>query len=637
VQWWDLDLTSLFHGPQADKGSALASFFDSDSVLHAANIVSQHVDQWYLSSNTWAEQDLTATAKGPQVAAGTALCAFADGQVNHVIYDALDKNVHQLSGSWTDQNLNANVPAAVGSGLSSFVDNNGDAHVFYITSAGQHVHQLTLNNAIWTDLDVTKTANGQTADSGSALACFSDAFGYHVLYIGADSLRQLYFDNVIWVDQDLTSTAKGPQLATGSGLSGFADAYGEHAFYIASNQHVHHLIYAGNTWVDQDLTALTNGPQAAAASALSSFGDSYGDHVFYIGADQHVHQLYFDNHTWVDQDLTSSATPVLESAVPSAATGSALSSLTDTAGEQVFYISADQHVHLFCYANAPLGAPPQPAPLAVTCPTSSLGKVGAAYSSSFGASGGATPYTFAISGSLPPGLGLNSPTGAITGTPTTAGTFPFTVTVTDANGTKATTSCAIVITSNLALSCPPANTGLQGEAYSSSFAVSGGTTPYVYVIASGSLPPGLGLNSSTGAVTGTPSTAGTFSFSATVTDATGATATISCGIAITPPFLISAVQYVAGAQSSGVNGPQTGLTFQIFPTGPALVSAENPAGQYQVFGVKNGNEITLGASWVNSGFQIVNAMGNVIGQAISVTIPQTSPPYSIIVGGANPF
>ena len=61
--------------------------------------------------------------------------------------------------------------------------------------------------------------------------------------------------------------------------------------------------------------------------------------------------------------------------------------------------------------------------------------VGASYSQTIKTNNSQGTVTFAVtSGSLPNGLTLNATTGAITGTPTTAGTFPFTVTATDTNG-----------------------------------------------------------------------------------------------------------------------------------------------------------------------------------------------------------
>jgi len=94
-----------------------------------------------------------------------------------------------------------------------------------------------------------------------------------------------------------------------------------------------------------------------------------------------------------------------------------------------------------------------------------------------------------------------------------------------------TLSCGV---SPLSLSCP-SSTAELGIAYSSAFTASGGVPPYTFSITAGSLPPGLTINPSTGAVTGTPTTSGTDSFTGEVTDSTSATATASCSIAIAPP------------------------------------------------------------------------------------------------------
>ncbi len=79
----------------------------------------------------------------------------------------------------------------------------------------------------------------------------------------------------------------------------------------------------------------------------------------------------------------------------------------------------------------------------------------------------------------------------------------------------------------LALACP-AGSGQAFVPFSSALAVSGGTPPYTFSIVSGSLPPGLGLNPTNGAITGTPTAAGTFDFTAQVVDAIGASALSAC-------------------------------------------------------------------------------------------------------------
>src|SRR5208282_2449254 len=74
------------------------------------------------------------------------------------------------------------------------------------------------------------------------------------------------------------------------------------------------------------------------------------------------------------------------------------------------------------------------------------GTAGTSYSATLAATAGLTPYRWAISsGSLPAGLSLNANTGAITGTPTVAGTSNFTVQVTDANNLTATQPLSIVV------------------------------------------------------------------------------------------------------------------------------------------------------------------------------------------------
>jgi hypothetical protein len=84
--------------------------------------------------------------------------------------------------------------------------------------------------------------------------------------------------------------------------------------------------------------------------------------------------------------------------------------------------------------------------LGITCGNPPDGQIGVAYSHTFPAGGGIAPLTFSIiAGSLPGGLILNAATGLVSGTPTSAGTFAFTVQVQDALGAVNSVACSIVV------------------------------------------------------------------------------------------------------------------------------------------------------------------------------------------------
>lgn len=102
-------------------------------------------------------------------------------------------------------------------------------------------------------------------------------------------------------------------------------------------------------------------------------------------------------------------------------------------------------------------------PLSITTTTLLSGTVGVSYGTNLSATGGKTPYTWSvISGSLPTGLSLST-SGLISGTPTTAGTYNFTVKATDSSSPQQTDSKALSIVVNLsqtfALTVTKAGTG----------------------------------------------------------------------------------------------------------------------------------------------------------------------------------
>jgi Putative Ig domain len=89
-------------------------------------------------------------------------------------------------------------------------------------------------------------------------------------------------------------------------------------------------------------------------------------------------------------------------------------------------------------------------------------------------------------------------------------------------------------TAQITLACP-ASTGQVGTAYSSALVATGAPGPYAFIITAGSLPTGLSLNSTTGAITGTPTTTGSFGFTAMVVDSLGTPASnTTCSITVAP-------------------------------------------------------------------------------------------------------
>jgi hypothetical protein len=142
------------------------------------------------------------------------------------------------------------------------------------------------------------------------------------------------------------------------------------------------------------------------------------------------------------------------------------------------------------------------------------GTVGVAYSQSLSATGGTPPYTWSvISGSLPPGLSLSSG-GVLSGTPTTASTYNFTVQV--SGGGTTTKAFGLTIGAGLSITnSSPLPNGTVGVGYSQTLSATGGTPPYTWSVISGSLPPGLSLSSG-GVLSGTPTTANTYNFTVQV-------------------------------------------------------------------------------------------------------------------------
>jgi len=214
-------------------------------------------------------------------------------------------------------------------------------------------------------------------------------------------------------------------------------------------------------------------------------------------------------------------------------------------------------------------------PVLVAATTLPNGLAGTAYGSqSVAVTGGATPYVYgALTGTLPNGLTYDGATATISGTPIEAGSFTFSVPVTDDDGYTGSNSYTISIAAPAVTltSLAPAN-GRVTQLYAHAFTAGSGTAPYAFTLTAGALPPGLTL-SLAGALAGTPTTPGTYNFEVTAKDANNFTGnahyslvvTSNDGAAVLPPAagIADGVYGVLYSESLAATGGTPTLTYAV--------------------------------------------------------------------------
>jgi hypothetical protein len=211
------------------------------------------------------------------------------------------------------------------------------------------------------------------------------------------------------------------------------------------------------------------------------------------------------------------------------------------------------------------------------------GTVGSAFNYQITASG--SPTSFGATG-LPAGLSLDTTTGAITGTPTGAGSYNVTVSATNSAGTG---SATLVITVNPSASAPVISssltaTGTVGTAFSYQIAASGSPTSF----GATGLPAGLNINTGTGAITGTPTAAGTSNVSISATNGSG-TGTGTLVITVSPSGggstnLLSEdfASLTTGGDTTTSSPSSTEITSNLTPNFPTSSAAYRAGGKVKL-------------------------------------------------------
>ncbi|MBN2001423.1 putative Ig domain-containing protein [candidate division KSB1 bacterium] len=188
--------------------------------------------------------------------------------------------------------------------------------------------------------------------------------------------------------------------------------------------------------------------------------------------------------------------------------------LTD--GQQITFtnVPADQLLEM------DKGTPQTLVVLTTGCPD---GEMGEPYRFTLQAQGGRVPYEWSIAGgALPSGLILDTDAGQIAGTPSATGTFNFTVMVTDNQSPAATATQILSIEIPVLAGVEILTTGLapgtENSPYSATLQAQNGLPPYTWDVFFGSLPPGVTLDTNSGQLGGTPTSAGIFDFTVRVRD-----------------------------------------------------------------------------------------------------------------------
>lgn len=444
---------------------------------------------------------------------------------------------------WTQQQKLFASNGALNDGFGSAVTISGNtlavgAYQERIGTSGAQgsAYIFTRNGGVWT-LQQNITANDGAAYDwfGSAVALSGDRLvvGASGDTIGSNAYQGSAYiftrSGTTWTQQEKLFASDGARddaFGVAVALSGDTVVVGAHRNKIGANYAqgaVYVYTYNGTYWSLQRKLFASNGAKFdyfGAAVALSgdtlvvgAYGDTLGGDTFSSFDKGSAYVFTRTGAIWTQRQKLFASDAVSKDSFGISVALSDGTMAVGVPGREFDPYQDQGAVHVFYRP-----------PCSMTLAPASLpnGFSGRPYQQSLTVSGGVGPYQIVrSSGALPPGLALTS-AGLLSGTPTTLGTYQFTLSVTDL-GSHCSTSRAYTLTittcPTLTLDPPDIPDGALGMEYSHTLAALGGREPYRFV-AKGKLPPGLSL-SADGVFSGTPTQMGYFPFTLLIIDANG--------------------------------------------------------------------------------------------------------------------
>ena len=241
--WVDQGITSLAGGPLTDFDSLVAFPTISNGQFHVLYLQNNfgHTHRLLFNGASWSDEDVTALSNGEWSARGW-MSGFATGVKPHLFLVGFDaagnrhlNTLYRTNSKWVDDDISAKVnglPVSPATGIASFAASSSALESYCLTNDGD-VHEMTLSNGKWTDIDLTLLTNGNFAGTLNGMAAFRTPPNkqYH-LYYAPNDLYQLQFTGTNWSDNDLTSQSGGGLPNGFGGIAGFPVKNAQHVFYV---------------------------------------------------------------------------------------------------------------------------------------------------------------------------------------------------------------------------------------------------------------------------------------------------------------------------------------------------------------------------------------------------------------------